>query len=433
MSATVAAPRQFKQPSRKGKKAWRKNVDITQLQEGLEEVRDEVIKGGIIAEKPSSALFTLDTTGSKAIQKAYHKVHKPLKADEILAQRSAIPAVDSRKRPGSYVTDGVTEPSSKKPKRGGVSHKELMRLKKLAYGGGAVHKDVVKADGEVSHDPWAENLPESAERDPQFSFLEPPKPKREPKTLKRAPISLVASGKDAPAVKKPEAGFSYNPSFQDWDEILTREGQKEVVAERKKLQEEQKEKEKQERVAASALEQDQEVDSGEESVWEGIETEAEADEEGPVTKKQPERKTPAQRNKIKKRKEAERQARWDAQMKKRARQAEQIKMIAKAVEAREKAKSDIEGDSLEEEDIDDRVLRRRKLGRIPVPEQPLELVLPEELRESLRLLKPEGNLLKDRYRSMLVRGRVESRRPITQPKKARRAYTEKWTYKDFKI
>jgi nucleolar protein 53 len=39
------APQQYKQPSRKGKKAWRKNVDVSDIQEGLELVRDEVIKG----------------------------------------------------------------------------------------------------------------------------------------------------------------------------------------------------------------------------------------------------------------------------------------------------------------------------------------------------------------------------------------------------
>jgi len=45
--ATIApgAPQQRRQPSRKGKKAWRKNVDVTEIQEGLEEVREELIKG----------------------------------------------------------------------------------------------------------------------------------------------------------------------------------------------------------------------------------------------------------------------------------------------------------------------------------------------------------------------------------------------------
>ena len=51
--ATTAAPQQYKQPSRKGKKAWRKNVDITEVQEGLETARDEVIKGYILAFKLS--------------------------------------------------------------------------------------------------------------------------------------------------------------------------------------------------------------------------------------------------------------------------------------------------------------------------------------------------------------------------------------------
>lgn len=45
MADTVTAPAQYKQPSRKGKKAWRKNVDITQIQSGLEDVREQVTQG----------------------------------------------------------------------------------------------------------------------------------------------------------------------------------------------------------------------------------------------------------------------------------------------------------------------------------------------------------------------------------------------------
>jgi hypothetical protein len=45
MSTSVDAPQQFKQPSRKGKKAWRKNVDVTEVQEGLRNLKDAEIKG----------------------------------------------------------------------------------------------------------------------------------------------------------------------------------------------------------------------------------------------------------------------------------------------------------------------------------------------------------------------------------------------------
>ena len=67
------------------------------------------------------------------------------------------------------------------------------------------------------------------------------------------------------------------------------------------------------------------------------------------------------------------------------------------------------------------------------PEKPLELVLPDELQDSLRLLKPEGNLLDDRFRTLIVQGKLESRKPVTQARKAKRKVTEKWMSKDFKV
>lgn len=39
------APSQYKQASRKGKKAWRKNVDVTEVQKGLEDLNEEIIQG----------------------------------------------------------------------------------------------------------------------------------------------------------------------------------------------------------------------------------------------------------------------------------------------------------------------------------------------------------------------------------------------------
>lgn len=50
------------QPSRKGKKAWRKNVDIKDVEEALEGRREEErLFGGALSEKPDSALFQIDT------------------------------------------------------------------------------------------------------------------------------------------------------------------------------------------------------------------------------------------------------------------------------------------------------------------------------------------------------------------------------------
>lgn len=44
-AGTGEAPQTFNQSSRKGKKAWRKNVDVTEVEQGLKELNDEIILG----------------------------------------------------------------------------------------------------------------------------------------------------------------------------------------------------------------------------------------------------------------------------------------------------------------------------------------------------------------------------------------------------
>lgn len=44
-SESNEAPNQYKQASRKGKKAWRKNVDVSEVQKGLQDLNEEIIEG----------------------------------------------------------------------------------------------------------------------------------------------------------------------------------------------------------------------------------------------------------------------------------------------------------------------------------------------------------------------------------------------------
>jgi len=62
----IEAPQQYTQPSRKGKRAWRKNVDVSEVQSGLEIVRDEVIKGSACTTPSLTAqhLIIFSTVGS---------------------------------------------------------------------------------------------------------------------------------------------------------------------------------------------------------------------------------------------------------------------------------------------------------------------------------------------------------------------------------
>jgi nucleolar protein 53 len=331
------------------------------------------------------------------------------------------------------VGDGIVQ--AKRQRTSYVSHKELSRLRQIADGKQST--SVVEVT-EASFDPWdTQKDIEEVTQDPRFSFLEKARKKTAPKTLKHKSISMAASGKDIPAVKKPDGGYSYNPLFTDYEARLTAEGERELAAEKKRIADAEAEAVK---LAASeksgfeaeAAEARAELSEWEEdSAWEGFESGAE---DVRLNAKRPERKTQVQRNKIKRRKEEERKAKMAADIKKKHEQAAQVKKIAKAVAEQEASRKVVLADAGDSSDEgDDLELRRRKLGKVPLPEKNLELILPDELQESLRLLKPEGNLLKDRYRSLLVRGKVESRRHISFAKKAKRKATEKWTHKDFML
>jgi nucleolar protein 53 len=389
---------------------------------------------GVIAEKDSADLFTIDTAGDAEIGKQNLKSSKPLRADEIVAKRSAVPAVSLRKRPGDKTTDGVIE--RKRQRVSYVSHKELTRLQNIADGRYESQSIVNVMD--PAYDPWDEKQNKLDQvGDPKFSFLPKAEKKKAPKTLRHKPISLAASGKSIPAVQRPDGGYSYNPLYEEYSDRLLTAGEREVKAEKKRLAQAEAVRLKQEAAARSAAEAEtaelraELSEWDEESAWEGFES---GGEDVKLNAKRPKPKTPQQRTKIRRRREEELKAKMAVDIKKKHEQAAQANKIAKALTEKQNDRAIVaSNDNDSSSEGDDLELRRRKLGKIPLPEKQLELVLPDELQESLRLLKPEGNLLKDRYRSLLVRGKLENRRPISFAKKARRKVTEKWTHKDFML
>ena len=250
----------------------------------------------------------------------------------------------------------MVEPKTKKHKSDWVSRKDWLRLKEAAKDGSF---DATKKDGgQELYDPWADGEDPTPYDDPKFDYLEKPKPKVEPDTLKRAPTSLAANGKPVPSVRTPDAGISYNPSFEDWDRLLTEKGKEEVEAEKKRLEEVRKEEEKL-RLIDEAKHDDGEVKSDDESAWEGFESDYERPEW--LSKKRPERKTKAQRNKINRRKEAERKAKWEEKTKEKEEQAARVKEIARQSKGKELQREEQSGDSSDEGD--DTVLRRRPMGK----------------------------------------------------------------------
>jgi nucleolar protein 53 len=428
-------PQQYKQSSRKGKKAWRKHIDVSDVEHGLELRSQDVIRrGGVGADQADKDIFAIDTLGDSAIPRRFPKhITKGLKADEIIAQRSAVPAVSLRKRPAEKTTDGIIP---EKRQRTGiyVTYKEIQQLKRIADGKHESAVEVVDA----AFDAWApEEVAPDYEADGAFSFLAKDLEKKRPKTLARKPVSLAANGKAIPAVSKPVGGYSYNPLYTDWAERLEEEGRKAVDAESKRLEGERSKQSQKEAIARSAAEAEaaearaELSEWDEDSAWSGIESGAEST---GVRSKHPERKNKVQQNKAKRRKERERLARHEAAMKHRNDQLHRIKAVAKEIDEREKAMQLAHAETSDDsEEGDENEIRSRRFGKFAIPERDLELVLPGELQDSLRRLKPEGNLVKDRFRNLLIRGKVEARKRRPFKKQAKTKHTEKWTFKDFEV
>lgn len=70
-----------------------------------------------------------------------------------------------------------------------------------------------------------------------------------------------------------------------------------------------------------------------------------------------------------------------------------------------------------------RGLSGHKLGRHKVAEGIVDVQLGEDLSESLRALKPEGNMFRDRFLSLQQRGRLEPRALVMYVHACHRSHT----------
>jgi hypothetical protein len=77
-------------------------------------------------------------------------------------------------------------------------------------------------------------------------------------------------------------------------------------------------------------------------------------------------------------------------------------------------------------------LKRLRLGPQLYDPLPEVVALPEDLPDSMRKIKPEANLFKDRFNSLQERGIIETRVPTKRRAKYKRKVVEVHSYKRFK-
>ncbi|XP_022332114.1 ribosome biogenesis protein NOP53-like isoform X2 [Crassostrea virginica] len=428
MEANV--PRKKSRLAKNKKKAWRK-VDITDVEEFLEDERLQERTGGLVAEKSDTELFTLErnvtsTESEKTIpKKKRKKVSIELKCyshllpdPKIKLARKPQPSRKVKDKRAPHIIEKLNGGIKTQKELKAEVQRKLVQEKKLKKN---------RAKGSIivaSYDLWDNNPKEIV--DP-FAKPAVKRPKR------KAPSAL-------PAVQVPHPGASYNPDYQDYQDLLAKahEVEEKKLVQEKKLEKFEKELQK---VDSKTLER----------TWisemsEGIKPSEEADEEerdesgdDAINDDDPDRisvnppvrreakKTKTQRNKEKRKKMQEKLKAQEKTEKTKANEIFRLKSMKTEIDEREAELQRRAQERRQKWQAQD--LKTRKLGRLKFEEPLLEIKLSDELEGSLRKLKPEGNLFVDRIKSLEKRNIMEPRQQAKKYRKYKRKTVIKRSHK----
>lgn len=437
---TVKRPAQHRQSSRKGKKAWRKNIDLTDIEQSIERQKDQEVTHGTsdIGTLTDNALFEVDDTGDSALKNKLIKrkqINKKLKSKEILdaiKTNSKVGAVKHHKHDGA------------KEKVQTVSKKELRKLMALAgkVDGESKVKNLMARDGLVksaSFDVWG-----SDNKDTKVATLagikldvkskdEVPEGLLKNSTTGWSIASVKPETLNIPPLKVrdmeelPHAGKSYNPNPSDWSTLIDKEYKLEKIKDdnRVALQEY---REKIQKLMDVLDDSEEELTSDEDEGDAEKEDENDDDNIGlsvnePVRNK---KKTKHQRNRARRHEETVQLHQELKKLKAQVHDLEKLEQTQEEVQLKHEAKQNVK-------EKKERVNKKHKLGtKYSAREENLEVKFSDELSDSLRKLRPEGNLLYDHLRKLQSSGKIESRVPVKKSRRYKQKITQKWTHKDFK-
>lgn len=352
-------------------KTFRK-TDIAAVEQNLDDARTQkMVTGAVIADAPNATLFTLDTKGQTA-KPGWSRQTKPLRLDEIVKPQSKIVAPAQKK---------AAKVDEKLVKR------KIQAAMKLAKASLSAPAAPSKKSEEKILDPWAD----------ESTAVPMPKAK-----ITRTPAVK------AKAVRLPSAGASYNPDAAEHERLIEAATAQEVA------RQERLDKSKAAlQVPLAPRPETANYDETTGMIFEDIfASEPEAAEEDAEDASAAATMLPSlEKRKSKAEKKRELALAEAERLRKEAKvativdnQALHSKTLLKRVRVEQAAIAQSKADRKRA-----RAQRRGKLGPNRYVPAPLDVKLPEELTGSLRALKPEGNLLEDRFRALQEQAKIETR------------------------
>jgi len=430
--------------SKKNKKSWRKNTDIADIEEFLDEKRFDERVGGSFEDRPDSALFVVDKSKGEKKKKNSRKDPKPLKCfANLLGLPGAKDPIKKRNRtklPDERVNPIVKDMQDRAIKAGKVKRKRReatkARIEAAKRKEETILERTTRRRTNFDFNLWGDEEKED-EDDWMATDTKVHTAKNSGKLVPRATKARASdtTGTLCPAVEIPHAGQSYNPSLGDHQDLLWKAAIVEMDKEKELTRIERGTTmmfpgagyKQEETYIQEMSEGIKELEKEGEAVEEESEEEEndEEKEEGVKCKKLIGRKRKRDRRG---RKFEENKKRREMESKKEQQEVMRLKSIKKEL----KVDDEMTKDRQEKREEADKEKRKGaiQLSNYKFENQELEIKLSDELTGNLRNLKAEGSLLEDRFKSLQKRNVIETRVPQKIVKKAhKRKKFEKKSYK----
>ncbi|XP_056652213.1 ribosome biogenesis protein NOP53 isoform X1 [Monodelphis domestica] len=421
---------------RNKKRGWRRLAEEPLGQEVdtfLEDVRlQERATGGLLSETPDENLFFVDKGRGEEDSKIKQDLKKSFWIDRVLESNSKVPS------PKNILAHQV--PNGKKLKR-------KQRLWEHLAQQGKQPREVRKAQARLLQPPTPKTPPSDPADRPFYDLWAQDNPLDRPlvgqdtffleqtkkKGVKR-PRRLQTKPSQAPAVEVIPSGGSYNPSFQAHQALL--QEAHEVELQRQKVEEKLSRQ-----LAFPTVDKAPTQESAFKELCEGLleesdeETPAEpgdGDADGPAPRPPgPEKKTEQQRRREKEARKLKAQQAAERAARKRRQEVFQLRGIRLQVAqrltelARRRERRRLK--RLAEDE------KPRRLGRLKYQAPDIDVQLSTELADSLRKLKPEGSILRDRFKSFQRRNMIEPRERARFKRKYKVKLVEKRAFREMQL
>ncbi|XP_053176788.1 ribosome biogenesis protein NOP53 [Scomber japonicus] len=425
-----------KRVNKNKKKNWNKHIDVNDVEAFLEDVRhQERTTGGLLSEKPDDSLFFLDVGQPQRVEQKEEepvegkrkkgKGSGPLRIDLILQHDSLVPPpkdVLSYQQPNAKKLRRIAQKAEQLAAKGVVPRRQKQLLNRQP-----VNRTTKKAVTEANNNPdreyydiWGQEPKEAG--DAWFLQQTGKKRVKRPEKLNEKPSVL-------PAVEVIAPGGSYNPDFFSHQALLQEAHEVEVKK--------QKAEDKIERQLAV----NREDTATEETIYQeqvqGLIEEDEEEETVPIEDEDiaavgaitvAEKKTERQRRKERAEKLKVQRRQANKQYTNQRQQLFQLRSIKASIKQQEQQTKANQKERLAKKEA--QKSQPRRLGKLKFQAQDLEVKLSDELAGSLRQLKPEGSILKDRFKSMQKRNLIEPRERAKFKRKHKVKYVEKRAFRE---